>query len=137
MEPIVSIVNALIEKGDIWSAIALVLFFLNIHKEKSQNDPPEKEKPKKIQIKNTDKEVLEKLENREKELLKKIQELEKSIVFQQEEIKKLEKDLVDCEKDRIEDLKQLLSEYHSTASDTLKALEKFEFFITNSKGGKS
>ena len=62
-------------------------------------------------------------------LRSKIDELEKHIISLQEENKKLLKDIGDLEEARVDDLKDLLSEYHTTATNTLQALEKFEFFI--------
>jgi len=137
MEPVISIINALIEKGDIWSAIAVLVFFWNLHKEISiPKEGPKEKKPVK-RIEDSSKKEKELREKTEKELRERIDSLEKLLIIQQEEAKKLNKDISDIEKERISDLKEILSEYHATASETLKALEKFEFFITNSKGGKS
>ena len=61
----------------------------------------------------------------------KVDDLAKTILLLQEENKKLLTTISEIEEDRVSDLKELLSEYHSTASDTLQALEKLEFFIKN------
>ena len=62
-----------------------------------------------------------------------MEELEKQVAFLQEENKKLLRDNSEIEESRVEDLKDLLSQYHSTATNTLQALEKFEFFIRGTR----
>jgi len=137
MDPTNLIISALIERGGIWGIIASLLFFWNIHKE---NNISKKEKQTtetakqatdllKIQQESSDK--------KEKYLRSKIDDLEKTIITLQEENKKLLKDIVEVEEARVEDLKDLLSEYHTTATNTLQALEKFEFFITNNRSSRS
>lgn len=138
MDPLASIIKAMVEKGDIWGAIALLLFFWNVHKEsslaKKENKTQDTIKSIQENAEKKEKELREAFEKKEKELREKISDLEKISSDQQEENRKLCKDIYDIEKDRVSDLKELLSEYHSTASDTLQALEKFEFFVTNNKG---
>ena len=137
MDPLNLIISALIEKGGIWGVIASALFFWNIHKESSLSKKENKTQDSiKIIQESTEKkerELKEAFEKKEKYLREKIEELEKIISTQQETVHRLSRDICDLERDRVEDLKELLSEYHSTASATLQALEKFEFFITNSK----
>lgn len=130
MDPLNLIINALIEKGGIWGIIASALFFWNVHKETSLVKKENKTQDN-IKI------VQDTADRKEKELKEKIEDLERKLSSLQEENKKLSKDIYDIEKDRVSDIKELLSEYHSTASDTLQALEKFEFFITNNKGPRS
>ena len=76
-------------------------------------------------------------DKKEKYLRSKIDELEKHVIALQEENKKLLKDIGEIEEARVDDLKDLLSEYHTTATNTLQALEKFEFFITNNRSSRS
>jgi len=130
MDPLNLIINALIERGGIWGIIASALFFWNVHKETSLTKKENKTQDN-IKI------VQDAADRKEKELREKIEDLERKLSSLQEENKKLSKDIYDIEKDRVSDIKELLSEYHSTASDTLQALEKFEFFITNNKGPRS
>lgn len=124
MEPLTIIINALIDKGGFWGVIASAIFFWNMYKESSAS---KKEKLVKSEIKAAKDEFKEK----EEMLLKKIEDLSESINSLQEQNKKLLQELNSIELSRIDDLKELLTEYHRTASDTLKALEKFEFFLTN------
>ena len=126
MDGITLIISALIEKGGIWGIIAAAIFFWNLHKE-STTEKKESQTKKEITSNK------EKHANREKELNSKIESLEDSIKNLSDENKKLLVALAEVEKDRVDDLKDLLTEYHSTAFATLQALEKFEFFITNSK----
>lgn len=126
MEGITLIISALIDKGGVWGIIAAAIFFWNLHKESSIEK-------KETQIKKEGNSNKEKHAAKEKELNEKISELEESIKNLAIENKKLLQALADVEKDRVDDLKELLTEYHSTAFATLQALEKFEFFITNSK----
>ena len=141
MDPVTSITKALVEKGDIWGVIALLLFFWNVHKEtslaKKENKTQDNVKIVQDAADRKEKEAKDAFDRKEKELREKIEDLERTISSLQEENKKLSKDIYDIEKDRVSDLKELLSEYHSTASDTLQALEKFEFFVTNNKGTRS
>jgi len=137
MDPLNLIISTLIEKGGIWGVIASALFFWNIHKEtslsKRENKTQDSIKTIQESTEKKEKESKEASEKKERELREKIEELEKIINNQQETIHRLSRDFCDLERARVEDLKELLSEYHSTASATLQALEKFEFFITNSK----
>jgi hypothetical protein len=137
MDPLNLIINALIERGGIWGVIASALFFWNIHKETSLSKKENKTQDSiKIIQENTEKkekDLKEVFEKKEKDLREKIEDLEKIINNQQETINRLTRDICDLESARVEDLKELLSEYHTTASATLQALEKFEFFIKNSK----
>jgi len=137
MDPINLIINALIERGGIWGIIASMLFFWNIHKE---NNISKKEKKTEESIKETHdllKIQQESADKKERHLRSKIDELEKHIISLQEENKKLLKDIGNLEEARVDDLKDLLSEYHTTATNTLQALEKFEFFITNNRSSRS
>jgi len=137
MDPINLIINALIERGGIWGIIASMLFFWNIHKE---NNISKKEKKTEESIKETHdllKIQQESADKKERHLRSKIDELEKHIISLQEENKKLLKDIGDLEEARVDDLKDLLYEYHTTATNTLQALEKFEFFITNNRSSRS
>lgn len=137
MDPLNLIISTLIEKGGIWGVIASALFFWNIHKEtslsKKENKTQDSIKTIQEGTEKKERELKETFEKKEKDLREKIEELEKIISNQQETIHRLSRDICDLERARVEDLKELLSEYHSTASATLQALEKFEFFITNSK----
>jgi hypothetical protein len=133
MDPLNLIINALIDKGGIWGVIASLLFFWNIHKE---NNISKKEKT----IDENNKQATdllrsqqESFDRKEKHLRFKIDELEKQVIFLQEENKKLLRDNSEIEESRVEDLKDLLSQYHSTATNTLQALEKFEFFIRGTR----
>lgn len=133
MDPINLIISALIDKGGIWGIIASALFFWNIHKE---NNFSKKEKSIEENTKQTNdllKSQQEAFDKKEKHLRYKIDELEKQIISLQEENKKLLKDNSEIEDARVEDLKDLLSQYHSTATNTLQALEKFEFFIRGTR----
>jgi len=137
MDPTNLIINALIERGGIWGIIASLLFFWNIHKE---NNISKKEKQTVESVKQTTdllKIQQESADKKEKYLRSKIDDLEKNVIALQEENKKLLKDIGDIEEARVDDLKDLLSDYHTTATNTLQALEKFEFFITNNRGSKS
>lgn len=115
MDPVLIIIKGLIEQGGIWGLIAAALFFWNVHKEQNLAKKEQKK------------------EDEKKDQQAKIDELAKIINTLQEENKKLLKNISEIEEERVNDLKELLSEYHSTASDTLQALEKFEFFIKNQK----
>jgi polyhydroxyalkanoate synthesis regulator phasin len=133
MDPLNLIISALIDKGGIWGVIASLLFFWNIHKE---NNISKKEKT----IDENNKQATdllrsqqESFDRKEKHLRFKIDELEKQVIFLQEENKKLLRDNSEIEESRVEDLKDLLSQYHSTATNTLQALEKFEFFIRGTR----
>jgi hypothetical protein len=137
MDPTNLIINALIEKGGIWGLIASLLFFWNIHKE---NNISKKEKQTLDAVKETNsviKTQQEAFDKKEKYLRGKIDDLERHIISLEEENKKILKDLADVEQARVDDLKDLLSDYHHTATNTLQALEKFEFFITNNRGSRS
>jgi molecular chaperone GrpE (heat shock protein) len=126
MDGITLIISGLIDKGGIWGIVAAAIFFWNLHKE-STTEKKDSQSKKEI---TTNK---ERHAAKEKELSVKIAELEESIKNLGAENKKLLAALAEVEKDRVDDLKALLTEYHSTAFATLQALEKFEFFITNSK----
>jgi hypothetical protein len=128
MDSISLIVEALIDKGGIWGAIASLLFFWNVHKETSVSKKENKIKDETVSQR-------ERYLQRERDFKSKIEELEKSILALQEENRKILKTLSETERERVDDLKDLLSSYHTTASSTLQALEKFEFFITNNKRG--
>jgi septal ring factor EnvC (AmiA/AmiB activator) len=133
MDPLNLIISALIEKGGIWGVIASLIFFWNIHKE---NNFSKKEKNIEENNKQTTgllKSQQEAFDKKEKHLRFKIDELEKQIIFLQEENKKILKEISELEESRVEDLKDLLSQYHSTATNTLQALEKFEFFIRGTR----
>jgi hypothetical protein len=133
MDPTNLIINALIERGGIWGIIASLLFFWNIHKE---NNFSKKEKSIEENTKQTTdllKSQQEGFDKKEKYLRHRVEELEKQVAFLQEENKKLLKDNSEIEDARVEDLKDLLSQYHSTATNTLQALEKFEFFIRGTR----
>ena len=141
MDPLNLIITALIERGGIWGIIASALFFWNVHKEtslaKKENKTQDNVKIVQDAADRKEREAKDYFDRKEKELREKIEDLEKTISSLQEENKKLSKDICDIEEDRVSDLKELLSEYHSTASNTLQALEKFEFFITNNRGPRS
>lgn len=133
MDPLNLIISALIEKGGIWGVIASLIFFWNIHKE---NNFSKKEKNIEENNKQTTdllRSQQEAFDKKEKHLRFKIDELEKQIIFLQEENKKILKEISELEESRVEDLKDLLSQYHSTATNTLQALEKFEFFIRGTR----
>jgi hypothetical protein len=133
MDPTNLIINALIERGGIWGIIASLLFFWNIHKE---NNFSKKEKSIEENTKQTTdllKSQQDGFDKKEKYLRHRVEELEKQVAFLQEENKKLLRDNSEIEESRVEDLKDLLSQYHSTATNTLQALEKFEFFIRGTR----
>jgi uncharacterized protein YlxW (UPF0749 family) len=133
MDPTNIIINALIERGGIWGIIASLLFFWNIHKE---NNFSKKEKSIEENTKQTTdllKSQQDGFDKKEKYLRHRVEELEKQVSSLQEENKKLLRDNSEIEESRVEDLKDLLSQYHSTATNTLQALEKFEFFIRGTR----
>lgn len=137
MDPTNLIISALIERGGIWGIIASLIFFWNIHKE---NNLSKKEKSIDQNTKQSAdllKSQQESFDKKEKYLRSKIDDLEKQIIILQEEHKKLLKNIGEVEEARVDDLKDLLSDYHTTATNTLQALEKFEFFITNNRSSKS
>lgn len=70
---------------------------------------------------------------RETELKERVLKLDKLVLTLREELKESERNIYILEKERISELKEMLSDYHSTAVDTLHALEKFEFFIINNR----
>lgn len=131
MDFLTIITAALIEHGGVWGVMVAALFAWNIYREKNTTEDVEHKKDsREFYIK------------RERELRIKIENLQGTVILLQEEKRQLlnnalelEEKVLKSEKDRIEDLKELLSDYYSMASDTLQALRKLEFFITNS-GGK-
>lgn len=116
--------SAIITQGGWGAIIAAAMLFWNI---KRTNLFEKKESA----IKDDADVIRDMFLTRETELKEKVLEMEKAIIALQSELKEAEKTIYILEKERIADLKAMLSEYYSTATDTLHALEKFEFFIIN------
>lgn len=121
-----TVFSAIITKGGWGAIIAAIMLFWNV----KRTTLFEK---KEIAIKDDADTIRDMFLARETELRTKVIELEKLIITLQEDLKEAEKAIYILEKERIADLKAMLSEYHSTATDTLHALEKFEFFIINNR----
>lgn len=119
-----TVFSAIITQGGWGAIIAAAMLFWNI---KRTNLFEKKE----TAIKDDADVIRDMFLARETELKAKVLEMEKAIIALQSELKEAEKTIYILEKERIADLKAMLSEYYSTATDTLHALEKFEFFIIN------
>jgi hypothetical protein len=119
-----TVFSAIITQGGWGAIIAAAMLFWNI---KRTNLFEKKESA----IKDDADVIRDMFLTRETELKEKVLEMEKAIIALQSELKEAEKTIYILEKERIADLKAMLSEYYSTATDTLHALEKFEFFIIN------
>lgn len=119
-----TVFSAIITQGGWGAIIAAAMLFWNI---KRTNLFEKKE----TAIKDDADVIRDMFLTRETELKAKVLEMEKAIIALQSELKEAEKTIYILEKERIADLKAMLSEYYSTATDTLHALEKFEFFIIN------
>ncbi len=136
MDVVTAIVTAMIDRGGIFGVISALLFFWNVYRERLIEAEKAKSKEDAKEESDTQSKI-------KKELDERADELRKITIGLQEENKRFLKDISDLEKEKLEieknrtkDLKELLSDYHITASDTLQALKKFEFFITNSREGK-
>jgi hypothetical protein len=100
--------KALVEDGGAWGLLAALSLFwamYNERKAKSRQD-----------------DIIEKIQKQSS----KIRELELDRASRIEEISKVNEE-------RVDDLKQLLEDYHKTMSDTANALDKIRFIIENSK----
>ena len=100
--------KALVEDGGAWGLLAALSLFwamYNERKAKSRQD-----------------DIIEKIQKQSS----KIRELEIDRASRIEEISRVNEE-------RVDDLKQLLEDYHKTMSDTANALDKIRFIIENSK----
>lgn len=122
MEILAVIATALIQHGGLWGVAVAALFGWNIYREKSTE--------KRISSSEM-REDYESYAKKEAILKEEVSELQKKIINLEEENKKLLYNIHQKENERIMDLKEMLSDYHMIASDTLQALKKFEFFIVN------
>lgn len=102
------LISALLEKGGIFGIVSAFAFFWIIYKDKQ------------FVIKSTD------LEDKLASQAGRIRELE---IENSDSIKEINK----LNEDRVEDLKQILSEHNKTFNDTLISLEKIQFFLENNK----
>jgi len=129
MESETLIVQALLDQGGLLGVVGAISFvwslFFNKQNKDNNSEISEKEKALSSKIE----ELKDKYEERIKIFEKDILELKKDLHHKNEEVS-------DAYVERIDDLKNLISDYHTLATDTSQTLEKIKFYLMGNEYGK-
>lgn len=101
------LITALLEKGGMWGIIAALCFFWTVYRENSKSIPDQTDELKECQ--------------------QKIVELNMLLAQKTEQISHLNKE-------RVDDLKELLEEYYKLVHDSNVAMEKIKIILETKRG---